>query len=73
MNAGKMIKPKGRLVDLDWKKENAMVPGPPLRLRLSKEEASNLISMNGFEVEKIEEAGPYHYLIMAKPANPSIF
>lgn len=43
------------------------MPGPPLRIRLNEEEASNLIKESGFEVEVVEEAGPYHYLIIAKP------
>ena len=67
MNARRMIKPNGRLVDLDWKKKSMVMPGPPVRIRLSEEEASNLIKTNGFEVETIEKAGPYHYIIVAKP------
>jgi ubiquinone/menaquinone biosynthesis C-methylase UbiE len=67
INARRMIKPSGRLVDLDWKKKSMTMPGPPLRIRLSEEEASNLIKESGFEVEAAEEAGPYHYLITAKP------
>ncbi len=71
-NARKMIKPDGRLVDLDWKKKTMMMPGPPLQIRLNEEEASNLIKINGFEIETIEEAGPYHYIIMAKPTSPPV-
>jgi ubiquinone/menaquinone biosynthesis C-methylase UbiE len=67
-NAMKMLKPSGRLVDIDWKKKNMMIIGPPLQIRLSEEEAASLIKMNGFEVETVEEAGPYHYMIVAKRA-----
>jgi len=67
MNARRMIKPSGRLVDLDWKKKTMIMPGPPLRIRLNEKEASNLIETSGFKVEIIEEAGPYHYIIIAKP------
>ena len=66
-----MIKPDGRLVDLDWKKKNMTMPGPPLQIRLSEEEASNLIKTNGFEIETIEDVGPYHYIIIAKPTSSS--
>jgi ubiquinone/menaquinone biosynthesis C-methylase UbiE len=69
MNARKMIKPNGRLVDLDWKKKVMVMLGPPLRIRLNEEEASNLINAAGFEVEAVEEAGSYHYLIIAKPTS----
>jgi SAM-dependent methyltransferase len=72
-NAMKMLKPSGRLVDVDWKKKkkkkkNMMITGPPLQIRLSEEEAGILIRTNGFEVETVEEAGPYHYMIVAKRA-----
>lgn len=66
-NARKMIKPSGRLVNLDWKKKATVMLGPPLRIRLNEKEASNLIETTGFKVESIEESGPYHYLIIAKP------
>lgn len=71
MNARKMIKSGGRLVDLDWKKKTMIMPGPPLQIRLNEKEASNLIETSGFKVEVIEEAGPYHYIIMAKPVDQS--
>ncbi len=67
-SARRMVKPSGRLADVDWKKKQAtIVPGPPLRVRLSEKEASDLIEASGFEIEAAEEAGPYHYLILAKP------
>ena len=46
-----------------------VILGPPVRIRLSEEEASTLITANGFEVETIEKAGPYHYIIGAKPTS----
>lgn len=67
INARKMVNPSGRLIDLDWKKKAMVMPGPPLRIRLSEEKASNLIKESGFKIEAAEEAGPYHYLIIAKP------
>ena len=65
-NARKMLKSDGLLVDLDWKKE-PMDIGPPLHIRFSEEEASNLIETAGFKIESMKEAGGYHYLITAKP------
>lgn len=65
-NAKKMLKPTGRLVDLDWKKE-PMQFGPPLQIRFNEEEASDLIVSAGFKIEKIREDGPYHYVIVATP------
>ncbi len=65
-NAARMIKPSGRLVDLDWKKQ-PMSFGPPENIRFSEEEAAKLIFKAGFKVEQKREAGPFHYVITAKP------
>ena len=63
-NAKKMLRPSGRLIDLDWKDE-AMALGPPLEKRFSMEKARGLIETAGFTVRSAEEAGPFHYLIVA--------
>ena len=65
-NARQMIKPTGRLVDLDWKKQE-MPFGPPFKIRFSEEYASGLIKRAGFQIEGVKEAGSYHYLVTAKP------
>jgi ubiquinone/menaquinone biosynthesis C-methylase UbiE len=65
-NAKKMIKPSGRLVDLDWKKQE-MSFGPPARIRFSEKKTSSLIEAAGFAVESVEDAGLYHYVVTAKP------
>jgi ubiquinone/menaquinone biosynthesis C-methylase UbiE len=65
-NAKKMLKPSGILANLDWKK--AQMPfGPPEHIRFSEEKASTLLKEAGFTVASIKEAGPYHYLVTAKP------
>jgi ubiquinone/menaquinone biosynthesis C-methylase UbiE len=64
-NARKMLKPEGRLVDLDWKKES-MDFGPPLSIRFSEERAIGLIEGAGFKVERQEETGRFHYIIIAR-------
>jgi ubiquinone/menaquinone biosynthesis C-methylase UbiE len=65
-NARSMVKPAGRLANLDWKKE-PMQFGPPLRIRFSAEMAIGLIEGAGFAVEKAKDIGPYHYLVIATP------
>ena len=65
-NARKTIKPAGRLINLDWKKEEMPV-GPPLRIRFDQETAVRLISNAGFTIESVKDSGLYHYLITAKP------
>lgn len=65
-NAKRMLKPTGRLIDLDWKKE-PMPIGPPLNIRFSQEKATSLIEAAGFEIDTARESGPYHYVIIANP------
>lgn len=65
-NARKMIKSTGRLANLDWKKA-AMNIGPPLEKRFAEEKAIQLIEAAGFSVETINDSGPWHYLVMARP------
>jgi ubiquinone/menaquinone biosynthesis C-methylase UbiE len=63
-NAKLMLGPAGRLVDLDWK-DQPMDLGPPLGKRFSIGKARQLIESVGLKVRDIQDAGPYHYLIIA--------
>ncbi len=64
-NANKMLKPAGRLVNLDWKKE-PMDLGPRLQKRFSVDYAAHLIKTAGFKVVSVKEVGSYHYMIVAE-------
>lgn len=63
-NAKTMLKPSGRLVDLDWK-DIPMDIGPPKEKRFSVKKARDLIESAGFRILSVQDAGPYHYLIIA--------
>lgn len=63
-NANKMLKPNGRLFNLDWKKEEADI-GPRFQKRFSEDYTSGLIKAAGFSIENIKPSGRYHYLISA--------
>jgi ubiquinone/menaquinone biosynthesis C-methylase UbiE len=65
-NARRTVKPSGRLVNLDWKKES-MELGPPLIIRFDITKAVDLIKGAGFTIATSGDSGPYHYLITAKP------
>ena len=65
MNAKRMVKETGRIVDLDWKKE-PMELGPPLEIRFSEDEAIGLIESVGLKISAVKDSGPFHYLIVAK-------
>ncbi len=67
-NAKKMLKPEGRLVDLDWKKQR-MPFGPPFEIRFSEADVAGLLKMTGFTVKSLMDAGEYHYLITARPSS----
>ena len=64
-NAKKMLKLNGKLVDLDWKKKQ-MSFGPPEHIRFSEKKAADLAMQAGFTIESIKEAGPHHYVLIAK-------
>ena len=63
-NARRMLKPAGRLANLDWK-PIPMDFGPPLEKRFSVAKAESLIESGGLKILSTRDAGPYHYLIMA--------
>lgn len=64
-NAWRMLKPGGRLADLDWKKA-PMEGGPPLNIRFSERKASKLIGDARFKVESVEDISGRYYLILSK-------
>ena len=66
-NARAMIKPAGRLINLDWKKEPTEM-GPPVAIRFDEAKASRLIGEAGFQVESVRDMGPFYYLIEARPS-----
>ena len=64
-NAKQMIKAEGRLIDLDWRKQE-MPFGPPFKIRFSEEQASNLMRNASFQIDNIKVAGNYHYVVTGK-------
>ena len=66
LNAKVMLKATSMLVDLDWKKME-MPFGPPVRIRFSEEKTQEMLRQVGFHVAKVEDTGPYHYVVTAKP------
>ncbi len=67
-NARLMLKPAGKLADLDWKKEEGQPFGPPFAIRFDQEKSRALLEEAGFNVISSEFVGPYHYLLVANPA-----
>jgi ubiquinone/menaquinone biosynthesis C-methylase UbiE len=66
-NAKLMLKPTGQLIDIDWKKI-PMTFGPPVAIRFSEQHVADLLRAAGLSIGDLKDAGPYHYLVTAKPA-----
>lgn len=63
-NAKTMLKPSGKLVNLDWRKK-ATVMGPPLDIRFSKAKSRALIEEAGMRVTSVKNYDDSYYLIEA--------
>ena len=61
----RISKPTAHVVNIDWKKIQTEY-GPPLRERLSEDEAKQLLSENGFKVIKQTGLGPYQYELICR-------
>jgi len=60
----RVLKPGGKLAVLEFKKiDNG--PGPPLHIRLAKEDVDNLFAPFRFTIESMSDTGKYHYLLIA--------
>jgi ubiquinone/menaquinone biosynthesis C-methylase UbiE len=62
----RISKPTAYIVDVDWKKVQTEY-GPPIKDRLSEDEANRVLTENGFFVIKQIGIGPYHYELICKP------
>jgi SAM-dependent methyltransferase len=58
--AVRLLRPSGRAVNVDWKKDDTP-GGPPLEIRLAPEEATALLAEHGLELADRWEFGPWHY------------
>jgi ubiquinone/menaquinone biosynthesis C-methylase UbiE len=58
--ARRILKPDGKIGIIEWNKESIKA-GPPLKLRISKEETIDLLQKSGFIFEKEFNAGDQHY------------
>jgi ubiquinone/menaquinone biosynthesis C-methylase UbiE len=67
-NARLMLKPGGKIADLDWKKDKDQLHGPPFAKRFDQAKATSLMEQAGFKVISSTLVGPFHYLIIVAPA-----
>lgn len=62
----RMLKPEGKLVDIDWEKLATNEMGPPPEWRLSENDSRKLLRENGFRINYALNPGPYHYGFLCK-------
>ncbi len=62
----RVLKPSGRIVDIDWHKMNTDDMGPPPEIRLSENESRRVLRASGFRVVNALNPGPYHYGFVCK-------
>jgi ubiquinone/menaquinone biosynthesis C-methylase UbiE len=58
--AMRLLKPKGKLMIVDWKKISAPF-GPPVDSRPDPEKVKALAAQNGLKLNEEFDAGPYHW------------
>jgi len=67
--AVRVLRPGGRLVDVDWKKKPTP-QGPAVRHRLTMREATQVLSSRGLSRVDSFELGPYHYVLVFEKPRP---
>jgi ubiquinone/menaquinone biosynthesis C-methylase UbiE len=65
VEAARLVKPGGTLAIVEFKKMDGP-PGPPRHIRLAPEDVEALVGPYGFQPHKVEEVGPYTYLMLFK-------
>ena len=67
--AGRLLKPRGRLVVFEWHQRD-MLLGPPPKARIAKEAVINLVfdKPRGLRLDLDVEAGFYHYCLIFEKA-----
>ncbi|QKQ99136.1 class I SAM-dependent methyltransferase [Metallosphaera tengchongensis] len=63
----RILKPSGKVIIVDWKKEETPF-GPPMSIRMSEKDYINLFK--DFELKQTFDPGPYHYgLVLIRKSN----
>ncbi len=62
----KMLRPGGEIIMIDFKKEKTPV-GPPMEMRISREDLINEMELNGFHVSAEHKFLDYQYFLVFKP------
>jgi len=63
----KALKPKGRVVIVDFYKREGIPVGPPMSMRLSEDTVQKELQAAGLQVTKKLATLPYQYILIAQP------
>ena len=69
VEAVRLLRPGGRLVDVDWKKRSTP-EGPPVGHRLSMKDATRALAQYGLRRTAAFELGPAHYVLVFERPRP---
>ncbi|MHB1166958.1 MAG: class I SAM-dependent methyltransferase [Carboxydocellales bacterium] len=61
----RVLRKKGKLIIIEWKKESTK-SGPPIKERLSEEQVSKLLETGGFVTQEILDLGEAHYGVIGQ-------
>lgn len=65
----RLLAPDGFLLIVDWRKDVEREVGPPREVVLTLQEARQMLETAGFRVTFVEASFPYHFTLLARPAD----
>lgn len=66
----RLLKSDGFLLVIDWRSDVQRDTGPPADVSLTQEEGAEMLREAGFDVTSIEEAFPYHFVLVGRIPEP---
>jgi ubiquinone/menaquinone biosynthesis C-methylase UbiE len=65
--ARRILRPQGILAIVEFKKFDGH-PGPPIDVKLSRDQVEQIVAAHGFTRKEFTEVGPYNYIMTFRPS-----